>query len=310
MLKTISEIHSSLISSQYPQQEDLLGKLRSEDNYCLIVLDACRFDYLQSSFHQYFQGECMPTWAASLNTFQYLQNLWKGTYDFPYITAAAPVTSQKFNFQDGEKVDGLAGDGAELSKRYNGYIPNEHFNQLVEVWREAWDEDLGVCPPEPVTERAIDIAPETDQMVVHYFQPHGPFIGSKQLTGQIEEYDTNIKGGAVEKGIWSAAKSGDLNKSDLRKMYQANLDRVLPAVGELVQRTDFDKYIVIGDHGEALGEYNRYYHSIEHPKVRLVPWAQIDGVQENIPEMWEYEAEAQSIDKDTVSRLQELGYIE
>jgi hypothetical protein len=251
-------------------------------------------------------------WATSLNTFEYLRYLWPETYDYPYVTAAAPVTSQQFNFQDGEEIDGLANDGAELLERYCGYIPNNHFMNLVEVWRESWDEDLGVCPPEPVTKTSIDLSSKagTNRIVTHYFQPHGPFIGENRKTGSIEGYDSDVEGGAVEKGIWSAVKNGEISKKKLRSMYQSNLDRALAAVAELIRQTDYEKYIIMGDHGEALGEYGQYYHSIEHPKVRVVPWATVEGVRDDAPNMWNYQAQHDAVNKTTESRLQELGYIE
>jgi hypothetical protein len=311
ILDPLSKSHSAIIKDKYQQQPVKLAELREkEDNFCLIVLDACRYDYFDDEFDDYFYGRSEPMWAASINTFEYLRINWTETYEYPYVTGAAPVTSQRFNFDIGENIDGIATDGAELLQRYCGYIPDNHLEDLIEVWRSSWDEDLGVCPPEPVTKRGISLSKDASRMVVHYFQPHGPFIGSEKLKGHIEKYDSNVEGGAVEMGIWEAARSGDLSKSKLRNMYKSNLKRALAAVCELIRQTNFEKYVIIGDHGEALGEYGKYYHSIEHPKVRLVPWAIVEDVQDVAPDMWEYTTEGRGVDKPAEERLRELGYLE
>lgn len=310
VLGPFARFHSKLLYNKYQSQSKLLDQLRSGSNFCLIVLDACRYDFLNKVFDDYFEGSCDPIWANALDTFEYQRKLWTETYEYPYITAAAPVTSQSFTFEEEEDADGMAMAGSELRDRYQGYLPKEHFLNLVEVWRESWDEQLGVCPPEPVTNRAIDLSSTSDKMVIHYFQPHGPFIGEVRRTGSLEDYKTDVAGGAVEKGIWSAARSGDISLRELRDMYMSNLDRVLGAVGELIMETDYEKYLVMGDHGEALGEYGQFYHSIEHPKVREVPWASITGVKGSVPDMWEYNDAGQSLDQSTTARLRELGYIE
>jgi hypothetical protein len=310
--KPLSSTHSALIADDFEDQAVRLAQLRTTEDFCLIVLDACRYDFLNKEFDKFFYGDCEPIWADSLNTFQYLRYLWPETYEYPYVTGAAPVTSQRFEFEEGEDADGLGFEGRELLEMYCGYVPDNHFENLVEVWREFWDEDLGVCPPEPVTEAAINASDsaETNRLVTHYFQPHGPFIGERQMTGSIDGYDTDVRGGAVESGIWSAVQNGEISKKQLRELYRANLRRALAAAAKLIHETDYDQYVIMGDHGEALGEYNRYYHGIEHPKVRVVPWATVDGVREDAPEMWEYTAARPANDETTVSRLRELGYLE
>jgi len=300
------------LQDELPKQPNYLYKLRQKEEFCLIILDACRFDKLAEQFDKYFVGTCDPIWSVATSTFEFLRYMWPEEYEYPYITAAAPVTSQEFDFQAGEKADGMASDGQELYLRYGGYQPRNHFRNLVEVWREAWDEDLGVTPPEPVTKKAIEIASNktTNRVVIHFFQPHGPFIGEETLLGDVKEYDTNVRGGAVEGGIWNHVRENRISDEQLNRLYESNLHRALAAVARLVQKTNFEKYVITGDHGEALGEYGQYYHGIEHPMVRQVPWAEISAVKDSAPEMWKYQDSSTSVDKDTIERLQELGYIE
>lgn len=311
VLDSLCHVHSALRQRGLPEQALYLPRLRRSDNFCLVVLDACRYDVFAEMFEEYFIGGTEPIWATGRDTFEYLRFLWPEVYDFPYITAASPVTSEKFEFNNWDSARGLAASGQQLFDDYGGYVPSNHFPNLVEVWRSSWDESLGVCPPEPVTDTAVEVIDDTasNRAVVHYFQPHGPFIGDEEFLGSIEKYDTDVRGGGIEAGIWDAVRNGDITDRKLRRLYTSNLRRVLPAVCELIRRTSFDKYVLMGDHGEALGEYGKYYHSIEHPKVRVVPWATIEGVRTDAPEMWEYTPSEPTKNKDTRARLRELGYI-
>jgi hypothetical protein len=162
------------------RQQDKLAQLRKKSNFCLIVLDACRYDVLNECFDDYFEGSIFPTKTIATNTFDYLQYNWPETYEYPYITAATPVTSEEFNFDGEDAGDGLPQTPEKIYEYYRGYVPANHFNDLKEVWRQEWNDDLRVCPPEPVTERAITYANNTSRMVTHYFQPHAPFIGEKR----------------------------------------------------------------------------------------------------------------------------------
>ncbi|MGM0389103.1 MAG: hypothetical protein ACQEP0_11440, partial [Natrinema limicola] len=54
---------------------------------------------------------------------------------------------------------------------------------LDEVWRYAWDDDAGTIRPEPITDRAIRVcrSGEFDRVIVHYMQPHVPFLERPDL---------------------------------------------------------------------------------------------------------------------------------
>jgi len=58
------------------------------------------------------------------------------------------------------------------------YLDATAFAALDEVWKYAWDDDLGTVPAAAVTDRAVALARERDpeRLVVHYMQPHHPFV--------------------------------------------------------------------------------------------------------------------------------------
>jgi hypothetical protein len=311
LLSPVMRLHTFVSTSRLPRQQEKISELRRGDGWCLIVLDACRYDVFAEVHDEYLRGSLEPVRSAGYDTFDYVRLNWPDTYeDVTYVTAAAPITAKQFDFESGdERADGLLMVGDELAEKYRGYVPNDHLSDIVEVWRDSWDEVLGVCPPEPVTERVVDLAPE--KVVAHYFQPHAPYIGSEKSLSSMDPYDVDVTGGAVDAEVWQRVRDGTIDDSELRTLYTENLRRALQSVCELVSRTDYDRYVVVGDHGEALGEYGRYAHPpLEHPYIRKVPWFEVEGVREDHPVV-EYErGDATPESRSVEERLQQLGYLD
>lgn len=127
----------------------------------------------------------------------------------------------------------------------------------------------------------------------------------------MDPYDVDVTGGAVDAEIWQRVRRGEITDPELRELYTENLRRALQATHELISGTNYDRYVVVGDHGEALGEYGQYAHpAIEHPYIRKVPWLEVEGVHEDYPAI-EYErTDAVAESKSVEERLQELGYLD
>lgn len=314
LLELPAAVHDSISKRRYEPQVSQLDEFRSNEEWLLIVLDACRFDRFAEIAPEYIDSDVVPVAAAAEDTFGYLRECWPGVHDVNYVTGAAPVTNQEFDFDQNEKADGLVFEGDDLYEIYEGYVPKEHLENIIEVWKESWDETLGVCPPEPVTDKAIELAPRSNKMVVHYFQPHEPYIGDSRILGNVEAADEHLEGGAIGRGIWERVESGAITDTKLREAYGDNLRRVMGEVALLVHEVQekFDNIAVMGDHGEALGEYDQYTHSIKHPYVRVVPWAEVDGVREaSLPEPSNREGVGGEDNGELVEgRLRELGYLE
>lgn len=306
-------IHIALATENLDKQPDRLASLRKSDNFCLVILDACRYDALQQEFAKYFKGNIEPVKTPATTTFEYLQYNWTESYSFPYVTAAPPITSEEFDFEANDKGIGLPQDAEDLYDVYRGYIPANHFEDIIEVWRESWDIQLRVCPPEPVTKKAIRVAQGEQKMVVHYFQPHAPYIGSKSPSfEQMEAREIGDPNFKIDSKIWPAVQEGNISKKLLRKYYISNLQRVLGATAHLIRETEFNEYNIIGDHGEALGEYGGYQHGIDHPYVATVPWASVEEVIKGAPSMWNYTPSSNKDSRSvtTENRLRDLGYLD
>lgn len=291
-----AQVHSRLRTSDLPSQSDRLKALRQREEYLVVVLDACRFDVFASVAPEYFTFESLePIRSAGRNTFEYIARCWPETHDdVTYISAATPVNSDPRSAYDDEV----------LRRQYGTYVPSEHFGTVRDVWRESWDESIGITPPEPVTDAALEA--DGRRIVAHYFQPHAPYIGRQSLLGHTNDADSRPnEGEPVDAPVWAQVRYGTISRKKLRRVYVSNLRRALRAVRRLVAETSVKTVVVIGDHGEALGEYGIYGHpDINHPHIRTVPWGIIEGVR-RVPG----KDAVGMTDTSVEERLEDLGYL-
>lgn len=293
--------HSRLRTRGLPAQKDRLDGLRREDSWLLIVLDACRYDMFVQQFPEVFEGRCEPVRSAGHDTFEYVSRCWSDQYpETTYVSGAVPVNSRAKRF-----------DAAHFNDLYGGYVPAGHIGEIVDVWADEWDESLGICPPEAVVDRAMDRLDE-DQLVAHVFQPHAPYIGDTQLLGHVgNEHARPGDGDPVDAPIWKAVRRGEVTDAQLAQAYRSNLRRAIRAVARLVEAADHDRIVIMGDHGEALGEWGLYCHPrIDHPHIRTVPWLEVEGVR--IPATTDHgpDPTAEAATNAAVEqRLAELGYL-
>jgi hypothetical protein len=136
---------------------------------------------------------------------------------------------------------------------------------LDEVCEYGIDNSKNAVPAQVMTDRAIDIGRQkgTDRQIVHYMQPHAPYLG-----------ETEIENPVFEKFI-----AGRLSKEEIWKGYLDNLRYVLDHVKILIENTDAEKVVITADHGEMFGEWSFYDHTVAcpHPSVRKVPWIETEA---------------------------------
>jgi hypothetical protein len=157
--------------------------------------------------------------------------------------------------------------------------------------------------------------------VVHYIQPHYPFIGSgtdfdkRHLAAS--DADGNENGA---ENVWGQLMTGtlDIDAADIWRPYVANLKRALPHVEKLMSEFD-GRTVVTADHGNMVGERSFPFPIREwgHPRgtytdqLVRVPWL----VYENGPRREVYAgdpaAKSEAVNEDVVTdRLRNLGYTE
>ena len=257
----------------------------------LVVLDGCRADILRSVAPDVgFLGSVETVRSVGSSSSEWLENTFLG---HPETEHTAMVTGNTWT---------------------DRYLDAEAFAALDEVWKYAWDEALATVPAAAVTDRAIALARERapERLVVHYMQPHHPFVPAP-LDGDDGLARTGDHSNAANP--WVSLRRGETSVERVWAAYEANLRYVLESVGTLLDSVD-GRVAITADHGNLFGEWGLYGHPMHTPVPALlaVPWAETTGVDsgrfepgltppERLPVSRVYGAEG---DRD---RLDALGYL-
>lgn len=254
----------------------------------LVILDACRVDLLREVADEYpFLGGVESMESVGSMSGEWMQKTFTDAYA-DEMAQTAYVTANVFSDE---------------------LLDERDFGTLDEVWRYAWDEARGTIPPRPVTDRAIDVArrENPDRLVVHYMQPHHPFIGEDApLDGAFEADPFGRRGGDT---VIDALRRGDVSYEAFWAAYRANLNLVLEDVSLLLSNHDAETVAITADHGDALGEWWIYDHPAGclHPVVKNVPWTETTATDGG---GYEPTTERESATDGTVEeRLRDLGYV-
>jgi hypothetical protein len=219
----------------------------------LVVLDGCRpdalravaddYDFLDTVETRRSVGSCSSEWLTE-------------TFGDDRVRAAVAETAMV--------------TGNTWTDRY---LDADAFAALDEVWKYAWDDEQGTIPPRAITDRAIAQARDRspDHLVVHYMQPHHPFIADP-IDGD---------GGLVRDGShsntanpWVLLRQDEIGVDRVWDAYRATLRYVLDEVAVLCENLD-GRVAITADHGNLFGEWGLYGHPMETPVPALlrVPWA-------------------------------------
>ncbi len=242
-------------------RRERLNVVAEEWDY-LIVLDACRYDTFKEL--NFLDGELRKAYSAGTHTVEWVKENFKGDFpDIVYISANPQVSHP------------------QLKKWVGNSNP---FYHLENLWDEGWDDDILTVHPETVnkaTLRLVDKYPDK-RFIIHYLQPHHPFIGDNNLNLSEREYSM------INSPNWSYVLNNH-KLEDIKKAYKENLRFVLGYLKELTKNLE-GKTVVTADHGEAFGELGIYSHvpSMYIKSLFEVPWFEVCKVKgnfksENIP---------------------------
>lgn len=241
--KTLYHLYIRLVALPFKiKPHDGIAVMEQEwDN--LLVLDACRYDTFQKL--NTIPGDLQNVKSRATSTPQWLKRNFTDTYDNVVYVAGNPYVSD------------LANDGY--------FNAEDHFHHVEHVWDTGWDDDLHTVPPEAINEAARRMQEKYPdrRLILHYMQPHEPFIG-----------DTNFL--HIEERGWDRVKQVWFHP-DLKQAYDDNLRLVLDAVDDLLPHLE-GKIVITADHGELFGTYGL----IRHPKdvflktLYEVPWLVIE----------------------------------
>lgn len=264
-----------------------------EDWDTLIILDGCRYDLFQEV--NTINGHLESRTSTGSESWEFLRANFQGRnlHDTVYVTANPHAP----------KLD----EGT--------------FHRTVNLLDEDWDETLRTVTPEVMTERARQIHEEYPhkRLIVHYMQPHFPFIGEKgrQIThtGVSNNEDADDVDDAPH--VWIGLRDGefDIGEDFVYEAYRENLELTIPHVKRLLNNLD-GKSVVTSDHGNLIGErtWPIPVKGYGHPRgfyaseLVTVPWLVVksDGRRRVMSEP----PSGQDKMKDDVvdSRLADLGY--
>jgi len=252
-----------------------------------IILDACRPDVL---------AECAPE-------YEFIPK------DVPERRSNASQSKQwmERNFIS-EYADSLAETTYVSGNPYTSQVDTSGFNAVEEVWSYAWSDELGTQPPEPLTDRAIDIGrnESPERLLVHYMQPHFPSI-PVDLGSRID-IDQFGQGGGTD--IFHRLRRGKLTYDEVWHAYRENCRHVLDSVAVLLENYDAETAVITADHANAFGEKGIYRHpeDVKTEAVRTVPWVETSAVDRETHESKSYDTT--TVDTGVQERLQTLGYRE
>jgi hypothetical protein len=238
-------------------EPDLLMK-RVWDN--LIILDACRFDVFKQQCE--IPGKLQKIVSAGSNTFSWLRNNFYGKIlkDVVYVSSN-PFISKYCLMHSCANYEPF------------GYVP---FFKIVDVWDEGWSRRLDTVHPTEVNEFTLKTLREYPEkrLIIHYLQPHHPFIGEVRVQGAegFGDHRAHRKGVKDEWWLW---KMGIVPIKILWRAYVSNLKLVLRYVERLLPHLNGKTYVT-SDHGNVFGRYGFYAHpNVALPELIEVPWLEV-----------------------------------
>lgn len=189
------------------------------------------------------------------------------------------------------------------------HVDPSRFRLLDEVWRYAWDDDIGTTPADAVTDRAVAVGREytPERLIVHYMQPHYPFVPAPLTKG----IDTNWVYSPDDDPdeLRELLKRGAVSRKEVWARYRDNLHYVLENVETLLNNVDAETVVITADHGTAYGELGLFGHNEDNPLdvVNTVPWCVTSASD---TETYSPRLERKKEAVDVTDRLRSLGYVE
>lgn len=225
-----------------------------EDWDILIIIDACRYDL----FVEWLGEKCDYRISVASSTLEWVK--------------------QTFKNRDCGNIVYVSGNPYVSDSILMKVIGDNPFFYLEPVWDWGWNERLKTVPPWNVTKSILKLRrkfPEK-KFIVHYLQPHHPFIGRKKITMEyIKESFLRLmkKKTHAGKTVWDLFMDGWISKKDFWEAYLSNLELVMKYVKKVVNKLN-GRIVITSDHGNHLGEAGIYGHpsGLRTRELVKVPW--------------------------------------
>jgi len=303
-LNAVRGLHNGLfytVSSRYPLGTNIFE--REWD--LLVVLDACRVDAMEAVAPEYDFIESVDSiWSTGSSSHEWLCKTFTGDHideirETIYLSSNpnAPPT-----FEDGVRPP--RSYAIPLMWANWDVVDRNAFKLFKQIPKPDYEERYATLAPDVVTDHSIHAGRthEFGRMVVHYFQPHRPYIADahpeKRAVNDIEDQP------------WEAIRNGIATKGEVWDLYLDNLRLALDSVERLLANIDAERVVITADHGDLFGEFGMYGHpeGFLHPNLKKVPWVETTATDEktSTPTI---ESEREESKRDVEKQLEELGYI-
>jgi hypothetical protein len=210
----------------------------------LIVLDGCRADGLKAVSSEFsFLPDHIPTIRSVASwTKAWMEHSFTPEYR-EQMQSTAFVTWNPYS----DKLD-----------------PTDWYS-LEEVWRGH--SEVEFLAPRVITDKGIQIWREhnPDRMILHYKQPHAPYISLR------DERES-------DELVFDLLRQGEITIERAWKHYLNNIRVALQGIELLRKNISADTTILTADHGEAFGEWRLFGHGEAMPvdPVMDVPWVSLE----------------------------------
>lgn len=242
--------------------EDQFNLIRKIPWKVLIILDACRAD----AFEPYRKfGDYQTVITPAVCTEQ-------------WVRTVGPWMSEQTNL-----VYVNANPVVDKAARKYGFPLH-----LESLWKTHWGYftplHIPTIHPMSVASTALNLE-MTDmtvgRYVIHFVQPHCPYIGAVPLAIGRSGRGTHRLFIAVRslRRPTKAVASGDITWEDVRVAYDANLALAWEAVQVIGAAMPDERIVVTADHGNMLGEDGKFGHKCHwwYPELLEVPWLDTTG---------------------------------
>jgi len=223
---------------------------------CLVVFDACRLDAFRNLIGS---AEAVRTPGNPLTAY-WVSNVW-GTGDWSDLT-----------YVSGNSVTGVIDIHDDLEGDLEDWVDTYIKTYESRSPHSCYDKSLRTTVPDQIT----GIAKEQDPpVVVHYNQPHTPFIGTLALNiADTRGYERLCDAGFIDNpdrsgcSIYRVAEY--IDDDLLRHAYLENL-RIAASTAATLEE-EFDNVVYTADHGELLGPDQWGHGHPGDPRNTVVPW--------------------------------------
>ena len=258
----------------------------------LFILDACRYDLFAA--HDPLEGDLQAVRSKGSDSWEFMEGNFAGRtlHDTVYVTANPHVYE----------------------------LPEDTFHAVENLLETRWDEETGTVLPEAVVEEAIaahERYPDK-RLIVHFMQPHFPFLGP---TGrEFPQMSLDMENGSDAPNPWfGLLYEDDLEIETVLTAYRENFDLLVPHLEELLEAVP-GKSVVTADHGNLIGErgfpipMRMYGHprGLHREEVLTVPWLECEATKrrKTVAEPPSRDQDGDETDDELVEqRLEALGYV-